>query len=242
MKKTLLIFAITLLSSAVLVAQAKPTMIAIEGGTFTMGSSEEKPTHTVTVSSFSMGKYEITVAEYKAFCTAVGRSMPYAPSWGWNDKHPMVRVNFNDANAYCSWLSETTGQNYRLPTEAEWEYAARGGQKNKGYTYSGGNDIEEAGWCSDNAGGQTQAVGRKQSNELGLYDMSGNVWEWCSDWYGSYTSEAQTNPRGASKGTNRVLRGGSWYFVAACCRVDFRRGSDPEDLDGGNGFRVVLAQ
>jgi formylglycine-generating enzyme required for sulfatase activity len=246
MKQLLAIFTMIVLAVSQLHAQTKPTMIAIAGGSFTMGSnsgeSDEKPTHTVTVSSFSMGKYEITVAEYKAFCTAAGRTMPDAPSWGWNDKHPIVNVNFNDANAYCNWLSETTGQNYRLPTEAEWEYAARGGQKSNGYTYSGGNDLEEVGWSSDNAGGQTQAVGRKSPNELGLYDMSGNVWEWCKDWYGTYAADAQTNPRGPSSGIDRVLRGGSWYYAAAYCRVAFRTYYSPEYRNYRYGFRVVLPQ
>jgi len=246
MKQLLTIFTIILLAASQLHAQTKPTMIAIAGGSFTMGSSsgdsDEQPTHKVTVSSFSIGKYEVTVAEYKAFCTEAGRSMPDEPSWGWNDKHPMVKVNFNDANAYCNWLSETTGQNYRLPTEAEWEYAARGGQKSSGYTYSGGNDPEEVGWSSDNAGGQTQTVGRKSPNELGLYDMSGNVWEWCKDWNGEYTSEAQNNPRGPSSGTTRVLRGGSWYIAAAYCRVASRISYSPENRYFDIGFRVVLPQ
>jgi formylglycine-generating enzyme required for sulfatase activity len=189
-----------------------------------------------------MGKYEITVAEYKAFCTAAGRTMPDAPSWGWNDKHPIVNVNFNDATAYCNWLSETTGQNYRLPTEAEWEYAARGGNKSSGYTYSGGSDLKEVGWSSDNAGGQTQAVGRKKPNELGLYDMSGNVSEWCKDWYGDYAATAQTNPRGPGSGTYRVLRGGSWSRAAARCRVAYRDDYSPVYRSDGCGFRVVLPQ
>ena len=244
MKQLLSIFLMSVLAVGQLYAQTKPTMIAIAGGSFTMGGTEsdEKPSHTVTVSSFSMGKYEITVAEYKAFCTAAGRTMPDAPGWGWNDKHPMVNVNFNDANAYCNWLSETTGQNYRLPTEAEWEYAARGGNKSSGYTYSGGSDPEEVGWSSDNAGGQTQAVGRKKPNELGLYDMSGNVWEWCKDLNGAYTAEAQTNPRGPSSGTHRVLRGGSWYSAAAYCRVAYRYYISPEYRYYNDGFRVVFPQ
>ncbi|MGV8946373.1 MAG: formylglycine-generating enzyme family protein [Lutibacter sp.] len=227
-------------------AQTYPEMILVEGGTFTMGSNsggnDEKPTHRVSISSFSMGKYAVTVAEYKAFCTAAGRTMPDVPSWGWNDKHPMVNVNFNDANAYCNWLSETTGQNYSLPTEAEWEYAARGGNKSNGYTYSGGNDLEEVGWSSDNAGGQTQAVGRKNPNELGLYDMSGNVWEWCKDWYGYYSADAQTNPRGPSSGASRVLRGGGWGYSAAYCRVARRDYGGPGYRGYDDGFRVVLPQ
>lgn len=246
MKKILLIFAITLLSSSVLVAQTtpKPTMIPIEGGTFIMGSdsvgSAEKPKHTVTISSFSMGKYEVTVAEYKAFCTSTDSTMPDEPYWGWNDKHPIVNVNFNDAKAYCNWLSETTDQNYRLPTEAEWEYAARGGNKSAGYTYSGSNDMEEVGWIGDNAGGQTQVVGRKKPNELGLYDMSGNVWEWCEDWYGDYTATTQINPRGPGSGSDRVLRGGSWD--SPFTEVGFRLTNNPEYIFSYYGFRVVLPQ
>jgi formylglycine-generating enzyme required for sulfatase activity len=191
-----------------------------------------------------MGKYEVTVAEYKAFCTATGRTMPVAPSWGWNDKHPMVYVSFDDANAYCNWLSETTGKNYRLPTEAEWEYAARGGNKSRGYTYSGSDDADEASWSSDNAGEQTQACGRKKANELGLYDMSGNVWEWCTDWYSDtdYSSSPSTNPIGPSSGSYRVLRGGSWYFTADICRVDRSSRSSPGRRDSNYGFRVVVPQ
>lgn len=226
-----------------------PQMVFVTGGSFTMGNNssdamEEKPSHTVSITSFSMSKYETTVAEYKAFCQASGRTMPDAPSWGWNDKHPVVNVNFNDATAYCNWLSETTGKNYRLPTEAEWEYAARGGQKSNRYTYSGSNDLEEVGWSTDNAGGQTQATGRKQPNELGLYDMSGNVWEWCKDWYSEsyYSSSPLANPRGATSGSDRISRGGAWYGPAARCRVAGRGNSSPEDRRDDSGFRVMLPQ
>ena len=224
----------------------KPVMIAIAGGTFTMGSnsgeSNEKPIHSVTVNSFSIGKYEVTVAEYKSFCEAAGRTMPEAPSWGWNDKHPMVSVSFDDANAYCNWLSEATCKNYRLPTEAEWEYAARGGSRSSGYSYAGSDDLDEVGWSSDNAGGQTQACGRKKANELGLYDMSGNVWEWCNDWYGDYISSPATNPKGPTSGSSRVLRGGSWNYAAARCLVADRTGDTPSARFDFNGFRVVSPQ
>ena len=227
-------------------AQQYPEMIKVEGGTFTMGGTEddEKPTHSVTVSSFSMGKYEVTVAEYKAFCTASGRTMPTAPSWGWKDKHPMVMVSFDDANAYCNWLSETTGKNYRLPTEAEWEYAARGGNKSRGYTYAGSDDMEKAGWSDDNAGEQTQACGRKKANELGLYDMSGNASEWCKDWYSYsyYSNSPSTNPKGPSSGYSHVLRGCSWFNAAAACRVADRLDGSPGDGERYNGFRVVVPQ
>lgn len=245
MKKLILLTAISFFAFTAQ-AQQYPEMITVEGGSFTMGGTEsdEKPTHTVTISSFSMGKYEVTVAEYKAFCSAAGRTMPTAPTWGWNDKHPMVYVSFDDANAYCNWLSETTGKNYRLPTEAEWEYAARGGNKSRGYMYAGSDDLDEAGWSSDNAGGQTQACGRKKANELGLYDMSGNVWEWCKDWYSDsyYSNSPSTNPKGPSFGSYRVLRGGSWDYRAANCRVANRSLNSPGHRRNDIGFRVVVPQ
>jgi formylglycine-generating enzyme required for sulfatase activity len=168
--------------------------------------------------------------------------MPDAPEWGWNDKHPMVKVNYNDAVAYCNWLGEEFGGDWRLPTEAQWEFAARGGNNSKGYTYSGGNDLDEVAWYADNAGGKTQSVGRKKPNELGIYDMSGNVWEWCKDWYGDYSSSAQNNPKGPASGSYRVLRGGSWGNAASYCRVAHRGYGSPAGRGVGNGFRVLLSQ
>ena len=224
----------------------KPEVILVEGGTFNMGSYNgdvgEKPVHQVTISSFSIGKFEVTVGQYKAFCTATGRPLPETPSWGWNDKHPMAMVNYNDCVAYCNWLGEEYGGNWRLPTEAEWEYAARGGNKSKGYLYSGSNDPDMAGWYADNSAGQTNSVGRKSSNELGIYDMSGNVWEWCKDWYGPYTTEAQTNPRGSTTGSNRMLRGGGWNGDASRMRVTDRGTYEPTLRMNNSGFRVVLVQ
>lgn len=226
----------------------KPEMVFVKGGTFNMGSnsgeSDEKPVHNVTLSSYSIGKYEVTVGQYKAFCTATGRAMPYAPSWGWNDKHPMVNVSYNEAVSYCNWLGEKFGGDWRLPTEAEWEYAARGGNNSNGYTYAGGDKLENLGWFADNAGEQTQAVGRKKPNELGLYDMSGNVLEWCSDWYdaGYYATSPATNPKGSSSGKYRVLRGGSLYNDATYCRVANRNSDAPAYRSDDCGFRVVLSQ
>lgn len=255
MKHFILIFAV-MAASCLATAQTptpipvKPEVVLVAGGTFTMGSnaadagSDEKPTHSVTVSSFSIGKYEVTWGQYKAFCTATGRTLPDAPSWGINDRHPVVYVNYNDCVAYCNWLGETYGGDWRLPTEAEWEYAARGGNKSLGYTYSGGNDMDLLGWYEDNAAGQTMAVGRKKPNELGLYDVSGNVWEWCKDWYdGSYyASSPASNPKGPTSGSNRVLRGGGWGISAAGCRVACRGRNDPSGRYSYNGFRVVLSQ
>ena len=209
-----------------------------------MGSTlyKDETPHQVTVSSYSIGKYEVTVGQYKAYCTATGTAMPDAPEWGWNDKHPIVNVNYNDAVAYCNWLGEEYGGDWRLPTEAEWEFAARGGNNSKGYTYSGGNDLDELAWYADNAGGKTQTVGRKKSNELGIYDISGNVWEWCKDWYGDYSSSAQNNPKGPASGFARVLRGGSWNIAATDCRVAYRLSLSPEGRSGSGGFRVLLSQ
>lgn len=229
-------------------AQTYPEMIAVEGGTFTMGDSEgegeadEQPAHSVTLKTFSMAKTETTVAQWKAYCSATGRAMPERPSWGWIDSHPIVNVNYGDAVSYCDWLAEKMDADYRLPTEAEWEYAARGGKLSKGTKYSGGRSLDNAGWFNANSNSQTQAVATKNPNELGLYDMSGNVWEWCKDWYGAYTAAAQTNPKGASSGTCRVLRGGSWYSPSAYCRVALRNYSGPTNRDSIYGFRVVLSQ
>jgi formylglycine-generating enzyme len=222
----------------------RPDMVKVEGGTFNMGndmSSDEKPLHSVIINSFSMAKYPTTVAEYRVFCIATNHSMPDPPDWGWNDNSPIVNVTYNDAVAYCIWLSKKYNINYSLPTEAEWEYAARGGNKGNGYAYSGGNDLHELGWYEDNSNRQTHSVGEKKPNELGLYDMSGNVEEWCMDWYDAnyYSTSPTHDPKGPNSGIARVLRGGSWISPAAYCRVDSRYSCDPESLWCLNGFRVI---
>jgi len=224
----------------------KPEVVFVQGGTFQMGSNDggiyEKPVHSVTVSDFSIGKYEVTVGQYKKFCESTGRSMPDAPSWGWNNSHPMVNVSYDDAEAYCEWLGKTYGSNWRLPTEAEWEYAAGGGRKSSGYTYSGSNNLEAVAWfAANNAGLKTHAVGTKSPNELGIYDMSGNVLEWCKDWYGSdyYTNSPNNNPQGPASGSVRVLRGGSWSGSAVHLRVTRRSYATPKNRNHGLGFRVV---
>ena len=225
----------------------KPEMVNVKGGVFEMGSKESfraKPVHRVTINTFSIGKYEVTVGQYKAFCTATGRAMPEAPEWGWNDKHPIVNVTFQDAISYCLWLSKKYGGNWRLPTEAEWEYAARGGHKTKGYTFAGGLDLEKLGWYQDNSGGQAQVVGKKLPNELGLYDMSGNVWEWCNDWYDSnyYNISPSNNPQGPDSGTMKTLRGGSWRSLNPECTVTMRFYNLLHAASNNRGFRVVLSQ
>ena len=236
-------------ATAMCVAQSYPEMIPVEGGTFTMGDTEmegdanEQPTHQVTLKAFSIAKTETTVAQWRTFCNATGRQLPKPPPfWEWIDSNPIVNINWQDAVGYCEWLSDKTGELYRLPTEAEWEYAARGGNKSKGFKYSGAQSMDAVGWFIPNSNNQTQPVCLKRPNELGIYDMSGNVWEWCKDWFGPYTAEAQTNPRGPATGSLRVMRGGSWNDVITTCRVSLRSRFGPSDLIGSIGFRVVLSR
>ena len=196
-------------------------MVAVEGGTFTMGrktkwyESSDEQEHQVTLSSYSIGKYEVTQEEWQA---VTGSN----PSSFKGPKQPVENVSWDDCQAFIKKLNEMTGKQFRLPTEAEWEFAARGGNASQGFKYSGSNDIKAVAWYEGNSDGKTHEVGSKAPNELGLYDMSGNVREWCSDWYGSYSSSVQTNPTGPSSGFGRVFRGGSWCNYARVCRVSDR--------------------
>jgi sulfatase modifying factor 1 len=212
-------------------------MVFVEGGTFQMGSnsgeSDEKPVHTVTVSSFFMDKTEVTQAEYRK---VMGKN---PSSFSGCDACPVEQVTWHDANTYAKKVGK------RLPTEAEWEYAARGGNKSKGYKYSGGWDLDAVGWYDNNSGSKTHPVAQKQPNELGLYDMSGNVWEWCSDWYdkGYYSRSPQTDPQGPNSGITPVLRGCSWGYDGFFCRVADRGGGNPDWRNNNSGgFRLVLSQ
>ena len=177
---------------------------------------------------------EVTQAQWKA----VMGSNP--SNFSGCDNCPVENVSWNDVQQYIQKLNAQTGKNYRLPTEAEWEYAAKGGKSTRGYTYSGSNDIGSVAWYYDNSGSKTHAVGTKQANELGIYDMTGNVWEWCSDWYGNYSSYSVTNPTGVTSGGNRVLRGGSWSSNADNCRTTFRYRGIPGGRNYSDGFRLVL--
>ena len=216
-------------------------MIAVEGGTFTMGCTseqsdcynDEKPTHKVTVSDFCIGETEVTQALWKAV-------MGDNPSYFKGNNLPVESVSWNDCKEFIKKLNEKTGKNFRLPTEAEWEYAARGGNKSKGYKYSGSNTIGSVAWYWENSDSKTHTVKGKTPNELGLYDMSGNVWEWCEDRYGSYGSGAQTDPSGQSSGSYRVFRGGGWNNYASRCRVAHRYSNAPGSRGDILGFRVVL--
>ena len=215
------------------------TMVSVEGGTFQMGSdigdSDEKPVHQVRLSSFSIGQTEVTQELWEAV-------MGTNPSYWKGLKLPVEKVSWNDCQTFITKLNQHTGKSSRLPTEAEWEFAARGGTKSKGYTYSGSNTIGDVAWYTVNSGNKTHDVATKQANELGLYDMSGNVWEWCQDWYdsGYYSSSVINNPTGPVTGSNRVFRGGGWYNAAALCRVANRNGSTPSITYDNLGLRLAL--
>ena len=218
-----------------------PEMVTIENGSFAMGGpgADEGPTHIVHIRSFYLGKYEVTVGEFRKFmnshvyttdaeksgfsyifnnnhfqkkekvdwqCDGNGDKRP--PS---ADNEPVIHISWNDAVAYCRWLSDKTGKNFRLPKEAEWEYAARGGKNQENTNFSGGDKIDNLGWYSGNSDGKTHPVGTKTPNSLGVYDLTGNAWEWCNDRYGAgyYFVGPSVNPRGSDTGTQRVLRGGN---------------------------------
>ena len=223
-------------------------MIAVEGGTFQMGSSDsdadsnESPVHSVTLSSFCIGETEVTQALWYAVMGQKPTSDGYqwSSTYGLGDNRPAYYVSWNDCQEFITKLNQLTGKQFRLPTEAEWEFAARGGNKSNGYKYAGSNTIEDVAWYWNNSSGTTHDVATKQANELGIYDMSGNVWEWCSDWSGSYSSTAQTNPTGATTGSGRVGRGGSWYYSAWDCRVSRRFSNSPTYRFYSIGLRLAL--
>jgi formylglycine-generating enzyme required for sulfatase activity len=218
----------------------------------TSGDSDEKPVHTVTVGNFYMGKYEVTQKEWVAV-------MGGNPSNFKGDNLPVERVSWNEAVEYCNKLSlregltpayrgagdsvtcNFTATGYRLPTEAEWEYAAKGGKHGDYlvYEYAGSNSVGAVGWYDGNSGKQTHPVGTKTPNGLGLYDMSGNVWEWCWDWYGSYPGGARTNPAGPVSGSGRVLCGGSWGNSAVDLRSAVRGSGSPSNRNNNLDFRLV---
>lgn len=261
-----------------------PDMVFVQGGTFQMGEKGvAEPVHKVTLSDFEIGRTTVTNAQYCAFLNEKGNQTEGGVEWidlsgnyasekcriqstdgsrfsvepGY-ENHPVVYVSWFGAAAYCSWLSEKTAKKYRLPTEAEWEYAAHGGSQSKGYPYSGSNDLNEVGWYWENSGDKplsgewnwdkipqnncrTHPVGQKKANELGLYDMSGNVSEWCADWYGGYNSGSQTNPTGPTTGSDRVRRGGSWYDTSASCRISIHLAWGPIHRLNDLGFRVAAS-
>ena len=217
-------------------------MVRVEGGTFRMGAtseqedeadSEEKPVHGVTLSSYYNGKTEVTQALWQAV-------MGSNPSRLEGSDLPVECVSWNDCQEFIQKLNRLTGRNFRLPTEAEWEFACRGGNNSRGYKYSGSNNLGSVAWYEDNSGDQTHPVGTKAPNELGIFDMSGNVWEWCNDWSGNYTSNSQTNPTGSQSGSRRVGRGGSWDYDAGNGRSSVRGDGGPTGRYGNLGLRLAL--
>lgn len=238
------------------------TMKSVAGGTFTMGAtseqggdagSREEPAHRVTLSDYYIGETEVTQALWQAV-------MGSNPSYFKGSNLPVETVSWDDCQEFIRKLNSMTGQKFRLPTESEWEYAARGGNKSKGYKYSGSNNIDDVAWYWKNSGDiylagsdnnwdsdrvfknncKTHPVATKSPNELGIYDMSGNVSEWCNDRYGDYNTNTQTNPTGASTGSYRVYRGGSWGSYARSCRVSARFYITPVIRDGILGLRLAL--
>ncbi len=217
-------------------------MVEVRGGTFRMGATSEqgcdaydweKPVHSVTLSGYYIGKTEVTQALWKAV-------MGSNPSYFKGDDLPVENVSWDDCQVFVRKLNSLTGQNFRLPTEAEWEFACRGGNNSLGYKYSGSDNIDNVAWYDGNSGDKTHPVATKSANELGIYDMSGNVWEWCCDWYGDYTSGALTNPKGPESGSYRVRRGGGWSSYARYCRSSIRDFYYPSFRYGNLGLRLAL--
>ncbi|MDR3340433.1 MAG: formylglycine-generating enzyme family protein [Candidatus Symbiothrix sp.] len=214
-------------------------MVYVQGGTFTMGCTERgknydsdaKPAHQVTLSDFYIGRYEVTQKQWKDIM-----GINANPSYFKGDSLPVENISWEEVQEFIRKLNIQTNENYRLPTEAEWEYACRGGECPAQYKYSGSNKVSNVAWFRENSSGQTHPVGQKSPNKLGIYDMCGNVWEWCSDWKSAYSSDSQTDPTGPSSGHRRIARGGSWNSDAWHVRVLYRDSS----LPGGHlGFRLA---
>ena len=230
------------LRKTITVGNVSFNMIRVDGGTFMMGATSEqeipknneKPVHQVTLSPYYIGETEVTQELWQA---VMGKN----PSKFKGSQQPVERVNWEDCLKFIDKLNKKTGLQFRMPTEAEWEFAARGGGNSQGFQYSGSNNLADVAWYTDNSNLSTHAVKSKQSNELGIYDMSGNVWEWCQDRYRSYNSGSQTNPTGPSSGSYRVIRGGSWLNFAGICRVAYRDGSTPVLRTNIIGLRLALS-
>ena len=220
-------------------------MVLVEGGSFMMGGQDEEamkreqPVHEVQVSDFWIGKYPVTQELWKAV-----QGSDQNPSRCQGGKRPVERVSWQDAQEFLKKLNSMTPRSYRLLSEAEWEYAARGGQKSEGYLYAGGNKLKDVGWYNENSYGETKPVGLKYPNELGLFDMSGNVWEWVEDqWHGNYDGVPKDGSAWVDheEGALRVIRGGGWGNSPQYCRVSYRGYLAPTDRNGDLGFRLGLS-
>lgn len=218
-------------------------MVRVEGGSFSMGSddelaaADEAPVHSVTLSNFRINKFTVTQKQWRVL---MGTDPGWNSNYGVGDEFPATYVTYNDCNNFVYMLNQLSGLNFRLPTEAEWEYAACGGTQSHGTHYSGSDNPDEVAWHQGNAGNVLHYPGVLRPNELGLYDMSGNVWEWCSDWYGGYFADVQTNPTGPSNGNRRVVRGGSFSYEAPYSRVSQRNSCSPTYRSFVTGFRVAM--
>lgn len=215
-------------------------MIFVQGGTFTMGATPEQgrdviagPPHQVTLSDYYIGQTEVT---QELWVAVMGENI----SCFRGDNLPADGVNWDECQVFIQKLNQLTGENFRLPTEAEWEYAARGGNRSEGYMYSGSNDIDEVAWYGYKQSFGTQPVATKRPNELGIYDMSGSLWEWCQDWYGFYSTEPAVNPQGPSTGLGRVMRGGNWLDIGSICKVSERYYRESDCNMYILGFRLCL--
>ena len=230
-------------------------MVYVKGGTFSMGATEEQgsvdpvrdeyPVHSVTLSDYYIGKFEVTQGLWKAVMgTTIEQQRDKEDKelhlYGVGSDYPMYYVSWDEAREFCAKLSQLTGKKYSLPTEAQWEYAARGGAKSKSYKYSGSNTVGDVAWYWGNSDEESHPVGKKQANELGIYDMSGNVKEWCNDWYADYSSDSQTDPTGPTNGSVRVDRGGCWFGVQGGCCVSSRGIEYRVNHYRFSGFRVAL--
>lgn len=243
------------------------SLVKIDGGTFMMGSkddtkiaeNDEQKQHEVKVNSFELNQLEVTVWEWKQYCKKTNTKLPKTPSWGWKDNYPITNVTWYDVIKYCNWLSKQDGlkptykfagplvvcdfnaNGYRLPTEAEWEYAAKGGNKSKNTFFAGSNDSNEVAWHAKNSDKRPHSVGTKLPNELGIHDMSGNVWEWCWDWYNKdyYKTEDGNNPKGPIRGEKKSVRGGSWDSQESYLRTANRISTLPDVTNEFYGFRLA---
>ena len=229
-------------------------MVLVEGGTFTMGARDgdpyvrpwESPAHEVTLSDYYIAEMEVTQALWRAVMGTSNNPSWFTSTNGYTNDYqrPVESMTYSKITSFLSTLKQKTGKTFRLPTEAEWEYAARGGKWSKGYLYVGGDNVDEVAWHKGNAGDTTHPVGKTLANELGIYDMAGNVDEWTSDWYGLYTDAAQVNPTGASSNSNneRVLRGGSWDQAFRMCRPTQRHQGNTAYTSAHTGFRIALSK
>jgi formylglycine-generating enzyme required for sulfatase activity len=242
--------------------------VPVPGGCFQMGNGYsdayhiERPLHEVCLDDFAMARFAVTRGDFRKFTHETGylsdaekgdgcysydgSSWKKDPAASWrspglpqDDSHPVVCVSWNDAMAYAQWYSGKSGEDYRLPTEAQWEYAARSAGKIE--KYAGGNDVDAVAWFAGNSGNGTHPVGQKQANGLGLYDMSGNVWQWTADWYGEkyYRESPRANPAGPATGSKRLFRGGSWFYDARGVRASYRDFAVPEFRSSYLGFRLI---